>query len=217
MSNRFRRQQDVVNQERLAATAITVIGAGAVGSFVVLALAKSGAEQITVWDDDRVSEHNLPNQWYRPRDLGRKKVTALAEIVREMTDVRVEAVPRKFVDDDVGDIVIFAVDSMDVRIAIWRKMTTKPALLVDARMGAEVGVVYCVGPFARWYETSLHSSADAYRAPCTAKATMYCASGLAAIVASQIAQHVSGRETVPEVTMDFRNLLLFRPAKRQAA
>ena len=211
MSNQFRRQQDVVNQERLATTAITVIGAGAVGSFVALALAKSGAERITVWDDDRVSEHNLPNQWYRPQDLGRKKVTALAEIVQEMAGVSIKAEPRKFVDDDVGDIVIFAVDSMDARIAIWRKMIAKPALLIDARMGAEVGVIYCVGAHAGWYADSLHPSAEAFRAPCTAKATMYCASGLAAFITAQVVQHVSARPVTPELAVDFRNGLVHQP------
>ena len=209
--SRFRRQQDVVDQTRLAATSITVIGAGAVGSFTTLALAKTGAEKITVWDYDSVSEHNLPNQWYRPRDKGQKKVTALAELVHEMTDVRIEAVPRMFTTGDVGEVVIFAVDTMDARMNIWRNLKPRPALLIDARMGAEVGILYCVGPHASWYEDTLHSSSDAYRAPCTAKATMYCASGLAAFITAQIVQYVSSRPTTPQLTIDFRNSLLVQP------
>ncbi len=83
----FHRQLDVLDVPRLARTPITVIGAGAVGSFTVLALAKCGAECITVYDDDTVESHNLPNQWYRLTDLGRPKVEALRELVREMTGV----------------------------------------------------------------------------------------------------------------------------------
>ena len=57
----FHRQLDVLDVPRLARTPITVIGAGAVGSFTVVALAKSGAEYITGWDDDSVESHNSGN------------------------------------------------------------------------------------------------------------------------------------------------------------
>jgi tRNA A37 threonylcarbamoyladenosine dehydratase len=73
----FHRQLDVVDVPRLSQIAITVIGAGAVGSCTVLALAKSGAERIVVYDDDVIEAPNLPNQWYRLADVGRPKVIAL--------------------------------------------------------------------------------------------------------------------------------------------
>ena len=83
----FHRQLDVLDVPRLARTPITVIGAGAVGSFTVLALAKCGAEKITVWDDDSIESHNLPNQWYRLADLGRPKVQALKALIAQTCDV----------------------------------------------------------------------------------------------------------------------------------
>ena len=48
MTMDFHRQLDVLDVPRLASIPITVIGAGAIGSFTVLALAKSGAERIVV-------------------------------------------------------------------------------------------------------------------------------------------------------------------------
>jgi hypothetical protein len=204
----FRRQLDVLNQPRLAKLPITVIGAGAVGSFTVLALAKMGAERIVVWDDDDVEAHNLPNQWYRMADLGRPKVQALQMLVEEMTGVRIEIVQERFQGAPASEVTICAVDSMDVRLELWRSLHPRPALYVDARMGAEVGKVFCVGQFGSWYEETLHSSADAYRAPCTAKATMYCASGLAAFIASAVAQYASDRPTRAEMVIDFRNGLI---------
>jgi len=204
----FHRQLDVLDVPRLASIPITVIGAGAIGSFTVLALAKSGAERIVVYDDDTVEAHNLPNQWYRLADLGRPKVQALQALVREMTGVDIQVVQERFQGDGATEVTICAVDSMDVRIALWRQLHPRPALYIDARMGAEVGKLYCVGQFGSWYEDTLYPSSEALHVPCTARATMYCASGLAAFIASQVAQYASDRPTRPELVVDFRNAIM---------
>ncbi len=204
----FRRSLDVLDVPRLARTPITVIGAGAVGSFTVLALAKCGAERITVWDDDSIESHNLPNQWYRLADLGRPKVQALRALVLEMTGVDIEIVQERFQGEKATEVTICAVDSMDVRIALWRQLHPRPSMYIDARMGAEVGKVMCVGAFGTWYEETLHPSSEAFRAPCTARATMYCASGLAAFIAGQVANYASDRPTREVMNIDFRNGLI---------
>ena len=208
MTMDFHRQIDVLDVPRLARIPITVIGAGAVGSFAVLALAKSGAQRIVVYDDDSIEPHNLPNQWYRLKDVGRLKVQALHDLVFDMTGVRIEVVPERFTGRPATEVTVCAVDSMDVRIDLWRQLHPRPSLYVDARMGAEVGTVKCVGPFGSWYEDTLYPSSEALHAPCTARATMYCASGLAAFIASQVAQYASDRPTRPEMTIDFRNALM---------
>ena len=204
----FHRQLDVLDQPRLSRIPITVIGAGAVGSFTTLALAKSGAERITVWDDDIIEAHNLPNQWYRLADLGRKKVDALREIVLDMTGVLIDIQAHRFVGSPAAEVTLCCVDSMDVRIDLWKSLMPRPNLYIDARMGAEVGKVHCVGLFNSWYEDTLYPSSQAYRAPCTAKATMYCASGLSAFIVSQVANYASDRPTKQEMTIDFRNGLM---------
>ncbi len=204
----FHRQLDVLDTPRLARIPITVIGAGAVGSFTVLALAKCGATDITVWDDDSVESHNLPNQWYRLADLGRPKVQALKALVTEMTGVEIKVVQERHQGDGASELVIACIDSMDGRIALWRQLHPRPALYIDARMGAEVGKVMCVGAFGSWYEETLHPSSEAFRAPCTARATMYCASGLAAFIAGQVANYASDRPTREAMAIDFRSGLI---------
>jgi hypothetical protein len=204
----FHRQLDIVNQDRLARMPITVIGAGAVGSFTVMALAKCGAQRITVWDDDSVESHNLPNQWYRLADLGRPKVQALKALVLDMTGVEIVAVQERFQGDGAKEVTISAVDSMDVRIALWRQLHPRPSLFICARMGAEVGKVLCIGPMGNWYGETLHPSSESFQAPCTAKATMYCASGLAAFICAAVANHASDRPNRPELVVDFRNGLV---------
>ena len=204
----FHRQLEVLDQPRLARIPITVIGAGAIGSCTVLALAKSGAERITVFDDDSIEAHNLPNQWYRLADLGRPKVEALKELVRDMTGVEIDVRNTRFEGQGATEVTICAVDSMDMRIGLWRELAPRPQLYIDARMGAEVGKVLCVGQFGSWYDETLYPSSEALHAPCTARATMYCASGLAAFVASQVANYASDRPTRAELTVDFRNGLM---------
>ena len=55
--SRYLRQLDVLDQPRLATTPFTLIGAGAIGSFTAMALAKCGAENITVFDPDTVAAY----------------------------------------------------------------------------------------------------------------------------------------------------------------
>ncbi len=66
-------------QRRLAAAHVTVVGAGGLGSPVLLALAAAGVGSITVIDDDIVELTNLQRQLaHRVEDIGKPK-TASAE------------------------------------------------------------------------------------------------------------------------------------------
>lgn len=206
----FIRQRDVLPWEKLHAATVTVIGAGAIGSFVALSLVKMGVGTIAVYDFDTVSVENLGPQWFRICDLGLPKVEALADQLAAFGG-NVVAHPEKFIAQLVNGIVICSVDSMDARIAIWRhvKKCRRVDLYLDARMGAEVGKVFAIRPQdpedARAYEAELYPSTDAFRAPCTARSTIYCASGLAAFLAATVGNHLAGRRYRRELIVDFRN------------
>ena len=211
-SDRFRRQQDIIPSEKLESLAVTIIGCGAVGSFTCLTLAKMGVSNICVYDADTVEEHNLSNQWFRPADVGRNKAEALAEIIHEFAEVSLTVHPEHYVRQPLRGIVIGAVDSMDTRLLIWREVKKMvPDLYLDARMGAEVGKIHVVQPgdpsSRRHYEADLYPSSEALHARCTAKATMFCAAGLGALVGALVAGHVMGRQ-VSSVVVDWRNLVL---------
>ena len=89
--SRFMRQLDIISPEKLSFP-ITVIGAGAIGSAAVVSLAKMGCSSIAVWDDDRLEEMNVPNQLCKPALVGQLKVDALAELVFELTGVRLSLI-----------------------------------------------------------------------------------------------------------------------------
>ena len=71
-------------------TPITIIGAGATGSWLALALAKLGVEDITVWDFDIVEEHNIPNQAFGIQNIGFPKVTALQGNIKRDTNTMIK-------------------------------------------------------------------------------------------------------------------------------
>ena len=76
------RQLDILQPDDLVRP-ITIIGVGGIGSPVALALTKMGCRRLTLFDPDTIEPHNLPNQLYRLRDVGRPKVEALADLLRE--------------------------------------------------------------------------------------------------------------------------------------
>ena len=88
------RMIDWFDQDRLAASAVAVIGAGAIGNEVCKNLALLGVGSITVWDRDRVELHNLTRSvLFREADVGRWKAEVVAARTAELDPaVRVEAV-----------------------------------------------------------------------------------------------------------------------------
>ena len=70
------RQLDIFSPKNFT-TSITIIGAGATGSYIAWLLAKMGCRDITVYDADKIENHNLPNQIYGIKDIGKKKVLAI--------------------------------------------------------------------------------------------------------------------------------------------
>jgi molybdopterin/thiamine biosynthesis adenylyltransferase len=188
------RQLDIVPIEILG-TPITVIGAGAIGGWTTLALAKMGFSNITVFDDDRVDLVNLNSQFFRKADAlqQRYKVAALKEMVQEFTDVVIQPHGTRYEKGIFPGIVIAAVDSMKVRELIWYQHAERSPFtkaIIDPRMGAESALLYCMNPMddkdCREYPKSLYSDDSAIQERCTAKATIYTANLLSGLVVKAV-------------------------------
>jgi hypothetical protein len=210
------RQADLIPPEALAAP-VTVVGAGGIGSPVALALAKMGCRTLTLYDPDVVEAHNLPNQIYRLRDVGRPKVAALAEVLAEFAAADVRAVQETVSGQPLSGLVISGVDSMVSRERVWHgSIRYRPAvpLYIDARMGAQVCRVLTVRPVdpddVRWYESTLFPDEGADEEPCTARAIIYTALGLASLVANQVKRHALGEAYERDLLVDFATLSVLR-------
>lgn len=214
----FWRQWDLISPDDLT-TPITVIGAGGIGSPLVLALTKMGAAALTVFDDDLIEDHNLPNQFYREGDLGRFKVEALQEIVQNFTGTKIAIREERFeggqeARKDLRGLVIAAVDTMEARGSIWTSVRFNPNvnLFIDARMGAEVCRIYTIRPCdpidVSFYEDMLYTDDGTVPEPCTARAIIYNVFMIAALVANQVKKFAKDEELYSEIIFDLKTLTL---------
>src|SRR5207342_2787655 len=75
-----------VGQRRLAAAHVAVVGAGGLGSPVVLALAAAGVGTLTVIDDDDVEASNLQRQvMHRVQDVGEPKIDSAVRVAADLS------------------------------------------------------------------------------------------------------------------------------------
>lgn len=185
------RQSDIIPRHVLMQK-IHIIGAGAIGSHTSVGLSKMGLTNQTVWDFDSVSVENMNCQGYRFKDIGRKKVEALKEIVKEYSGDDIEIRYERFEVQPLSGIVVCAVDSMAAREKIWEQVRGSYSVdyIIDPRMGAENAHLYVMKPSDSKdivsYEKTLYSDSEASEDRCTAKSTMYCASLLSGLVCKAV-------------------------------
>lgn len=193
----FSQQDDIFAPE--AARPVTVIGAGSVGSQLVVMLAKIGCREIAVWDDDDVESHNIPMSAFRLADLGKTKVDALAALVEETTGVRITTVGRRYAGEPLVGSVVACVDSMESRMAIWDRVRDNPNVdvLIDTRINAEKAEVYAVDPCnpesAAAYGKILYPSNQALRAMCGLHGIVYVTALTASAACACLTNAWSGR------------------------
>lgn len=202
------RQFDIIPMATLKKP-VHIIGAGAIGSFTALMLAKMGMEDISVYDNDDVSIENMNNQFYRFSDIGKPKVVALAQLVHDFTQVKIKPFNQLWTKDvPVGlrGIVISAADSMDVRRELFEYCATDFRIewFLDSRMGSESALMYVMSPQNTddrlSYSKTLYSNEDAEQERCTAKSTIYCATMLSGHLVKAIKDLITGNK-YPRVTM----------------
>lgn len=114
--------------QELASTRIMVIGIGGVGSNCVEALARGGAGELVLVDDDRLQRSNVNRQAIAfESTLGRPKVEVMRAMVLEINpEARVRAVCRRVLPDDVdrlfeefpADYCIDAQDTILTKLAL---------------------------------------------------------------------------------------------------
>lgn len=153
-----------------------LIGNGSLGSFAAPLIGRFAGRfgwHLHFIDFDKVERHNLENQFFREKDLGRPKADALAEIVEGLSGVRATPELRKAGENDkFQGIVVVLVDSMKARRVIWEicRYEMDVRLFVEARSGGDVAIVYSLDPrdpdSVRRYDRTLYTDEDAAPAPC---------------------------------------------------
>lgn len=210
----FWRQTDILSPREASKTKITVIGAGGIGSPTIMALAKMGIGEINVYDFDTVENHNIPNQMFFPEHIGQNKAEVMADYAARL-GAKSCAYPEKYKKQDLSGIVVTAVDSMRTRKGVWENCKYNPnvQLYIEARMGAEVGMVYAIYPMSvpevDFYESTLYDDDEAAELPCTARAIIYNVFGIAAFIGSIVSKWVMAKPYPREIKFDYVNHLVF--------
>lgn len=160
---------------------IIVIGAGSIGSFVTLTLAKLGFNKIKVYDGDKVEIHNIPNQFYQIDDIDRPKVCALQDIVKNFTGIEIKVCrdfltnPEEQIMKEPNTVIIYALDSLEVRKELTEKFKDWPIKLVDIRVGGEGWQIYTADftnttQYEQYRETL---NVEVRKLPCGAQSVIY--------------------------------------------
>ena len=210
----FWRQLDIFSPTKFK-TPITVIGAGATGSYITMLLAKMGCQDITVYDDDEVETHNLPNQIFRIKDIGAKKVDALADMVLDATGVKIKAIPKKFTGGPLKGIAFVLTDTMKSRKQIWDKSIKYQLsvdLLLETRMEAEGGRIYAIKPTipaqVEAYEKTLYSDEEATESVCTRRAIAPTVDTIAGMAVFSMLNFVNNKPFPNEVILSLSPMLI---------
>jgi len=191
---------------------ITIIGAGATGSWLALSLAKLGIEDITVWDFDEVEEHNVPNQAYGIDDITYPKTEALEKIILHSTNTKINTINDKFTDQRLSGIVFLMVDSMACRKEIWENsIKMKPSVkhLIEPRMGLDMGRIYNVNPtnlnHIKEYENTYYSDDVAEVSACGNSMTVISSAlGIASWCTRQLINLANDEVLDNEILIDFK-------------
>ena len=176
------RQQGIVDPKLIQKREVTLIGAGAIGSFTGLTISKMGIHGLTFYDEDGVSDANLPNQFFRKQDIKSFKVHALRELLTAFSDTIPTPMIRNYTSEKLNETVIVATDNMSSRKLVWEqfKKQKQAKFLIEARMGAELGIVFTIRKDSKtwkkdsaYYESRLYSEDKVKPLPCTAKSIIY--------------------------------------------
>lgn len=151
-------RHDEVFDARKNNTQITIVGAGATGSRVFMALIELGLTNITVFDDDVVEGHNLANQAYVRHQVGKPKVMSLADLYRFKTGymppesmlfinerVPCQGIPLK-------GTVFLLTDTMASRKEIYDKeIKDNPEVthVIETRMASTHGNIFSFSPYEK--------------------------------------------------------------------
>ena len=180
----------------------------------MLTLAKMGVMNIEVFDEDGVSEHNLPNQFYRNDDIGQFKVQALMDLVNEFTPILINLgdYTTMYSKQKLQPIVIVGTDSMSSRRLVWEQFLKQKQAkqYIEARMGAEVGQVYTIQTKSKanikFYEEQLYSDDEVKPLPCTAKSIIYNVLMISSLICRAVKAVIHEEKFPRELTMNMHRI-----------
>ena len=118
---------------------IHIIGCGSVGSTVAELLTRHGLTDFMLYDFDEVKRHNVVNQIFRDKDVGKAKVEALSQIMMEINpEVNLKLKPEGWTQGcSLDGYVFLCVDDIELRAKIVKenRFNNRVKAMFDFRTG----------------------------------------------------------------------------------
>jgi molybdopterin/thiamine biosynthesis adenylyltransferase len=170
---------------------IIVGGAGGIGSWLTLFLARMlpPTSYIILYDFDSVEEVNMAGQLFRTEDIGKLKVTAMRDIVKDFAGYeRITMQPDRYDRESLKSPVMFSCfDNMKARKDMFENWMEEAkdypdSIFIDGRLNAEQFQVYYVTlENAKTYaDKHLFDDSEVEDANCSYKQTTHFAAAIAA-------------------------------------
>jgi molybdopterin/thiamine biosynthesis adenylyltransferase len=181
-------------------------GAGGIGSWLTLLLARAGFKPI-VYDYDIIEEHNIGGQLYTTKAVkeNQYKIDCLDSIVKDFSDTSITTFNDKYTETSMGHKYMFsAFDNMKARkdmFNVWKQLikdtieyngvaaidtpNNLTGIFIDGRLNAEQLQIFCVTfDTMDKYEKYLFSDEEVPDTPCTFKQTSHVAAIIAGLMTS---------------------------------
>ena len=177
----------------------TIIGgAGGIGSYLAYFLARAGF-RVHIFDMDKVEEVNMAGQMYRLSDIGKNKVDAVAEIIKDFCNEEIYTYEEYTEESEVHDFMFSGFDNMKARKIMfnnWANHVTENnienAIFIDGRLEAEKIQIFCVTKDKiGQYKEYLFDDSAVPDLPCTLKQTSHCASMIASHMVGFFTNYIS--------------------------
>ena len=220
-------RQELVVPGSIHRTGAVVVGVGAVGRRVAMALAQMGVGRLLLIDHDKVEIPNVATQGYWSLSVGSKKAeVTLADCLMCSTRDGPEswsAASERFTSSLLRDFggskrtcMFCCVDSMTARTQIQSAAENEElGLFVDTRLAAETGqVLSCMGlKEESWeqYRGTLFKDVDAWSGPsdrCTTRMTAYAAAVVAGLAVSVMVKWLRVRELTGDTSVEQARALI---------
>ena len=208
LDGQFMRQKDFMDRKAWDDVVAHIVGAGGIGSVAALSLAKVGASEFILYDDDVVERHNVANQMLSAGEgsMGIYKVADLGGIIKDFggDHIAVTPVARRVgenfplqIEHGKRNVVICGPNNMEARKQIWGEVKGDPAVIgwVEGRMAARAFRVYAVDPCGPEdkivrYDETLYSTDEAENLPCSDRAVFHTNLILAGVITEMVRRFV---------------------------
>jgi hypothetical protein len=204
--------------EAIKTKTVMLAGLGGINSYTGFLLSRMQPANIILFDDDIVETVNLSGQLYSTQDVGNRKTSALAEMMRNYGSYHgTSAFGRYILTSDTSDIMICGFDNMESRKLYFNKWLNrvnskqtieekKKCLYIDGRLSIEFLQIFCLTGddeyFINEYKTKhFFSDSEANEVICSLKQTTFMANMIGSLIVNLFVNFVAN-ECEPLIDRD---------------